>query len=106
MSITSSLFSPYDVVVGDFNNDHKDDLAVANYGNNTVNIYRGDGRGGFTLTTVANVGNHPINLATGDFNGDGKTDIAVANYGDTISQSRHPRNPRNSQGHGQLPLYL
>jgi hypothetical protein len=81
MAVTTGLSNPHAVIVDDFTGDHKNDLAVANYDNNTVTIYRGDGRGGFVLGTIANVGAYPINLVAGDFNGDGKRDIAVANYG-------------------------
>jgi hypothetical protein len=81
VSLTANLSSPSDLAVGDFNGDHKDDLAVSNYGNNTVNIYRGNNAGGFTQTSTVGVGTRPIDLAVGDFNGDGKTDIAVANSG-------------------------
>ena len=89
-AVTAGLSNPYAVVVDDFTGDHKDDLAVANYGNNTVTIYRGDGRGGFLLLTTVNVGMHPINLGSGDFNGDGRKDIAVANYGDEVASPAVP----------------
>jgi hypothetical protein len=90
VAITSSLSSPSDLAVGDFNGDHKDDLAVSNYGNNKVNIYRGDNVGGFTLTNTVTVGTRPIDLATGDFNRDGKTDIAVANFGNSSATPTVP----------------
>lgn len=71
------------VVVGDFNNDGKEDLAAAHEGgNNTISVRLGDGLGGFSGTTEVPVGSHPFSLAIGDFNGDGKQDIAVTNSGD------------------------
>ena len=78
--------NPYSVAVGDFNLDGKQDIATANYGNNSVSIRLGNGSGGFTGITNVSVGNNPYSIAIGDFNGDGKQDIATANYsGSTVS---------------------
>ncbi len=78
--------NPNSVAIGDFNNDGKQDIAVANGGSNTVSIRLGDGLGGFTGTTNLGVGSRPQSVAIGDFNNDGKQDIAVANGGsDTVS---------------------
>jgi CSLREA domain-containing protein len=73
--------NPRAVVVGDFNNDGKQDIAAANYGSNTVSIRLGDGLGGFSGSTEVSVGVTPQSVAIGDFNGDGKQDIATANFG-------------------------
>ncbi len=68
------------VATGDFNNDGKQDLAIAEYLNaGTVAIRLGDGSGGFTGTTSVAVGNFPTSVAAGDFNGDGKLDFAASN---------------------------
>lgn len=40
--------NPRSIAVGDFNRDGKPDLAVANYGSDTVSIRLGDGAGRFT----------------------------------------------------------
>ena len=74
---------PISVVVGDFNADGIPDLAVANFGDNTVTIVLGNGDGTFRQTangTVA-VGAGPISLAALDLNEDGISDLAVANLG-------------------------
>ncbi len=44
---TGSFSAPYMVVVGDFNNDDRLDLAVANFGTNNVGIFLGFGNGTF-----------------------------------------------------------
>jgi len=78
--------SPRSVVTGDFNNDGKLDLAVTNYGDNTVSILLGNGDGTFTTASTIPVGSKPIGITIGDYNGDGIPDLAVANSGsDTIT---------------------
>ena len=65
--------------VADFNGDQKQDLAVANFGDNTVTVYTGNGDGTFTLKATLPTGTGPISIAAADLNGDGKMDLAVAN---------------------------
>jgi hypothetical protein len=65
---------------GDFNNDGNLDVAVINFGGNTISIYLGNGAGGFTqasgspFATLA----QPRDLVIRDFNVDGNQDIAIA----------------------------
>jgi uncharacterized repeat protein (TIGR01451 family) len=74
---------PAFLVVGDFDGDGNQDLAVANSANssNSVTVLLGDGSGGFVPAQGSpfEVGFSPFSLAVGDFNGDGKPDLAVAN---------------------------
>ncbi|MGB4990441.1 MAG: FG-GAP-like repeat-containing protein [Pyrinomonadaceae bacterium] len=74
---------PFSVAIGDFNNDGNQDLAAANVGtsSNNVSIRMGDGAGGFTSPTVAqvSVGTFPQSVAIGDLNNDGRQDFATAN---------------------------
>src|SRR5207249_6690583 len=78
--------SPALVAIGDFNGDGKQDLAVADFGSDTVSIRLGDGMGGFGGSTEVSVGPAPYSVAIGDFNGDGKQDLAVAKLvGNTVS---------------------
>ena len=83
--------TPESVSVGDFNNDGKLDLAVANYGNNTVSILLNTTASNASSTSFASkvdyaTGTKPASITMGDFNGDGKLDLAVANTGsNTVS---------------------
>jgi type II secretory pathway component GspD/PulD (secretin) len=67
---------PSSVVVADFNGDGDLDFAVANKGDNTISVFKGDGKGGFTPfplspwalqnnATISEKG--PIALATANF---------------------------------------
>ena len=71
---------PYFAAAGDFNNDGKMDLAVAN-GDGTVSVLLGNGDGTFQPQVIYNTNPNgtPYAIAVGDFNGDGNTDLAVTN---------------------------
>ncbi len=77
--------TPKGIVVGDFNNDGKPDLAVADEGSNSVSIFLGKGDGTFQApTTVAlPAGSAPVALVAGKFNttNNNNLDLAVANSG-------------------------
>src|ERR1035438_4838981 len=78
--------NPVSVAVGDFNQDGKPDLAVANRNNDTVSILLGNGKGTFLRVVNHPAGPSPNAVVVGDFNGDGRLDLAVANEGpNTIS---------------------
>ncbi len=71
---------PYQVAIGDVNGDGYPDLAVTNYGANTVSILYGSKTGTFTaqptLATCAN----PYGVAIGDFKHNGYPSVAVSCY--------------------------
>ncbi|CAF3824214.1 unnamed protein product [Rotaria sp. Silwood1] len=74
--------APRMVVVGDFNNDNQLDIAVANFGTNSIGILLGNGDGNFSnQTAIDTTSSRPLCLALGDFNNDKQLDIAIANYG-------------------------
>ena len=69
---------PWAVVVGDFNDDGKPDLAVASY-DNAVSVLLNQGDGTFGTEITFAVGN-AVSLAAGDLNGDGLLDLAVPDF--------------------------
>jgi hypothetical protein len=68
------------VVAGDFNNDHKPDIAVAN-GNGTgvITVLLNSGTGTFPTYTQYAINGISDGLAVGDFNKDGNLDIVATN---------------------------
>jgi hypothetical protein len=80
-------YSPYSVVVGDFNGDGKLDLALGNedvYSPvNTISVLLGNGDGTFQSAVEYVAGNNPNSVAVGDFNHDGKLDLVVTNVNDS-----------------------
>ena len=79
----SAGLNPLAVVVGDFNNDGKLDVAVLDSSNASgvanVIIYLGNGKGSLTLAPSLTSSEFPSAIAAGDFNGDGNLDLIVAN---------------------------
>ena len=79
-------FQPFAATIGDFNQDGKTDLAVANYGDQTLTLLLGDGTGGFAPAGPATpLGDSPNDIAAADFNGDGTTDVAVPELADNTT---------------------
>jgi hypothetical protein len=75
--------APTNVAVGDVNGDGIMDVAVGNYGSDSVTVLLG-GRRGLTVApgSPIAVGQQPSSIAIGDLNGDGKADIVTANSKD------------------------
>jgi FG-GAP-like repeat/PASTA domain len=67
------------VAIGDLNGDGKPDLAVANWGADSVSVLLNRGDGSFQRKLDYATGGGPHSVAIGDLNGDGKPDLATAN---------------------------
>ena len=74
---------PWNVVVGDINNDGLLDLAVASDGTGNVSVLLGNGDGTFQPASYVPVGSSQVgSVAVGDFNGDGYLDLATTSAPD------------------------
>ena len=80
---TGSDSSPQSIAAGDFNKDNYLDIVVANYGNDNIGVFLGDGNGSFSNQKTFTTGpySQPYSVAVDDFNNDTFPDIIVANYG-------------------------
>jgi len=79
----STGHNPRAVVVGDFDNDGKIDVVVANKDDNTLSLFKGDGNGGFGAASTINIaGVAPVGLVAVDLDFDGKLDLFVINQTD------------------------
>jgi hypothetical protein len=79
---------PSAIVIADFDGDGNLDFAVANKGDNSISLFKGNGSGGFTpfpkspfvlpdLVTGTETG--PVAMVTGNFRNQNKPDLAVVN---------------------------
>jgi hypothetical protein len=69
------------VIFEDFNRDDRIDLAVANYGDNTVSIFMGTSGTKFAPKVNYATGAEPTGLIAADLRGTGKLDIVTVNIG-------------------------
>ena len=95
--------TPSAIVAADLNSDGHFDLAVTNFGDDTVSIYLNDAAGTGTFTPVATTvptGKGPIALATTDFNADGIPDLAVVNQTDNTVSVFLGKNGGTGPGNG------
>lgn len=77
---------PAFVLVGNFNGDANQDLAVANFGSNNVSILTGLGNGNFTETSAINTGVGPVSITLNSNAAPNAANLIVANYnGNTLS---------------------
>jgi hypothetical protein len=78
--------SPTVVAAGRFNQDPYLDLAVLDEGSREIQIFLGNGAGGFTRTAhPVDPGNAPTGLSLADVNGDGYLDLLIGNrFGDVL----------------------
>ena len=72
--------NPQAVALGDFNNDHKVDIVVANFGGTgSISVLLNSGTGTFPAYTTDAIGGYSYGVAVGDFNQDGNLDIVATN---------------------------
>ena len=77
--------APWASVSGDFNGDHKVDVAVANSEDHTVSIFFGNNTGTFADQVVYDVVGNPFGITANDFDLDDDQDLATANADGTVS---------------------
>jgi len=71
---------PQAIALGDFNNDHKADIVVANFGGTgSISVLLNSGTGTFPAFTTDAIGGYSFGVAVGDFNKDGNLDIVATN---------------------------
>ncbi|CAF4726353.1 unnamed protein product [Rotaria sp. Silwood2] len=76
---TGNNSRPGALVIGDFNNDDRMDIGVANSGTNSIGIFLGLGDFTFANPITYATGYSPWSLAAGDLNNDTRLDIVVVN---------------------------
>jgi hypothetical protein len=72
------LITPGSMVVGDFNGDGFQDVALGN--NTNITVLLGNGSGGFTPAPGSPIAVSTDSMVVGDFNGDGIQDLATTSY--------------------------
>ncbi|CAF3760649.1 unnamed protein product [Rotaria sordida] len=74
---------PWSVAVGDFNNDNRLDIVIANFGSGGFSVLLGYGSGifGKAITYSANIIVQAISVAVGDVNNDKKLDVVITDCG-------------------------
>lgn len=73
------------LAVDDFNKDGNIDIAASSFGGG-VDIFEGDGQGGFQVSVMLALSNNPSFLVASDLDGDGDSDLVVTqHYGGKLS---------------------
>ncbi len=88
--------NPFTIAIGDLDGDGKPDMAVTNFGANTISVYRNIAASGsissgsFAPKVDFATGASPFGITIGDVDSDGKPDLMVTNGGsNTVSVFRN-----------------
>lgn len=76
--------TPIALQVGDWNQDNRTDLAVANRGSDSISVLLNQGDDNFTTSVTLATGDFPQQLQQGDWNNDGLSDLAVISVGGNL----------------------
>lgn len=68
---------PLWITSADYDNDGHADLAISNEAAHDVNVFWGNGLGGFSTPLVIPIRAEASSITSGDFNGDGNIDLAI-----------------------------
>lgn len=68
------------LAIGDLNEDGAPDLVTANSSLNRIDVFLGDGMGGFSQTTSVSVGTKPVFVILADVDADGTLDVVAVNH--------------------------
>ncbi|AOE49417.1 FG-GAP repeat domain-containing protein [Kangiella sediminilitoris] len=89
VDIGSTAYSTFPLEVGsgqasmavcDFNSDGYQDVIIANYTDNNIIAYQGNGKGKLIEVGRFPVGDSPSGISVSDINNDGNSDVAIANH--------------------------
>ena len=78
--------TPISLQAGDWNNDGRKDIAVANRGMDSISILLNNGNDNFTTAATLDTADFPQQLMQGDWNGDNVTDLASISVGENLLQ--------------------
>ncbi len=78
--------TPISMQAGDWNNDGRKDIAVANRGTDSISILLNNGNDNFTTAATLDTADFPQQLMQGDWNGDNVTDLASISVGENLLQ--------------------
>ena len=78
--------TPISLQAGDWNNDGRKDIVVANRGMDSISILLNNGNDNFTTAATLDTADFPQQLMQGDWNGDNVTDLASISVGENLLQ--------------------
>ena len=78
--------TPISLQAGDWNNDGRKDIAVANRGMDSISTLLNNGNDNFTTAATLDTADFPQQLMQGDWNGDNVTDLASLSVGENLLQ--------------------